>query len=77
MKINTLTHAVSRLPLPALAVGEGDDVGVGVHAAFGASTPHALHALACAVLAGSAQGAGRLTAGILVLTYNWGRNIDS
>lgn len=55
MKIKTLTHAVSCLPLQALAVGEGDDVGVGVHAAFGASTPHALHALACAVLASSAQ----------------------
>lgn len=67
-----LRHAVSRLPLQTLAVGKGDDVGIRVHTAFGASTPHALHGLAGAVLTSGAQGAGRLTrAGVLVRAQDW------
>ena len=56
-----LTGAVSSLPLQTLSVGEGDDVGVGVHTTLGAAAPHTLHGLAGAVGTGGAQGAGRLT----------------
>lgn len=56
----TLTHTISGLPLQALAVGEGDDVGGGVHAALGAAAPHALHGLAGAVGAVGVQRAGLL-----------------
>lgn len=55
-----LRGAGGRLPLQALSVGEGDDVGVGVHAAPRAAAPHALHAAAGAVGAGGPQGAGLL-----------------
>lgn len=55
-----LTGAGGRLPLQALSVREGDDVGVGVHAAPGAAAPHALHAVAGAVGTRGPQGAGHL-----------------
>lgn len=74
--MRTLTHAVSCLPLQTLAIGKGDDVGIGVHATFGASTPHALHGLAGAVLTRGAQRAGRLTrAGVLVRAHCKGGNM--
>ena len=50
-----LTRAVLGLPLQTLSVGEGHDVGAGVHAALAAAAPHALHALAGAVAAGGVE----------------------
>lgn len=67
-----LRQTVCCLPLQTLAVREGDDVGIGVHAAFGASTPHALHGLAGAVITGGAKGAWGLTwPGILIWAHDW------
>lgn len=67
MKI--LTGAGGSLPLQTLSIGEGDDVGVGVHAALGAAAPHALHAIARAVGAACPQRARLLAGpGILVGT---------
>lgn len=61
MQEGSLTHTVSSLPFQTLAIGEGDDVGIGVHAALGAATPHAFIRLAGAVLTGRMQRAGCLT----------------
>lgn len=57
----SLTSAVLGLPLQTLAVGEGDDVRRGVHAALGAAAPHALHGLAGTVGTAGAQSTGSLT----------------
>lgn len=67
----TLTRAGSRLPLQTLPVGEGDDVGVGVHAAPGAAAPHALHAAARAVGARGPQGARPLARPRVLIGTNW------
>lgn len=50
------------MPLQTLSIWEGDDVGIGVHASFGAAAPHTFHAIARAVGTGCPQGA-RLFAG--------------
>lgn len=65
-----LTRAGRSLPLQALPIREGDDVGVGVHAALGAAAPHALHAVAGAVGTRGPQGARVLARpGILIRTH--------
>lgn len=63
-----LRRAGGRLPLQALSVREGDDVGVGVHAPLRAATPHTLHAIACTVGARGPQGT-RLLARPCVLIW--------
>lgn len=66
-----LRGAGGRLPLQALSVREGDDVGVGVHAALGAAAPHALHAVAGAVGTRGPQGARHLARPcVLVRAHN-------
>ncbi len=71
-----LTATVSSLPLQALAVGEGDDVRIGIHTALGAATPHALHGLAGAVGAAGSQGAGNLTWTHAKVWAHWGKKMQ-
>lgn len=58
---NTLTHAISGLPLQTLAIGERNDIGGGVDTALRAAAPHALHGLVGAVGAVGVQRARLLT----------------
>lgn len=69
---NSLTATVSSLPLQTLAIGEGDDVSIGVHTAPGAAAPHAFHCLAGAVGTGGPQGAGHLTRAHAEVWAHWG-----
>lgn len=67
------------MPLQTLSIWEGDDVGIGVHASFGAAAPHTFHAIARAVGTGRPQGAWLFAGpGILVGT-DWKRttNMDN
>ncbi len=72
-----LTATVSSLPLQALAVGEGDEVRIGIHTALGAATPHALHGLAGAVGAAGSQAQGILHGRTLRFGLTEGRKCSS